>query len=126
MEDQPSAPGVLPGLLRKHRSLEESMRDLLPTPDSVLAAGQTLLGFAREEEEALAALGRLLEPAVINEMRAEHVEISQDLELLAWLVSTAADSADASVLAESLARRIHCHVNRDGRLLARAVGLRLR
>lgn len=101
------------------------MRDLVPTPAAVLAAGQTLLQFARQEDEALAAFGRLLEPAVINEMRAEHEEISQDLDLLAWLVSTTPDSPDASVLAESLARRMHRHVNRDGRLLARVAGLRL-
>jgi hypothetical protein len=123
MEDQPSAPGVLTGLLREHRTLEDCVRDLVPTPASVLAAGQTLLGFARQEDEALAALARLLEPAVIEEMRAEHEEISQDLDLLAWLVSSTPDSPDVAVLAESLARRMHRHVNRDGRLLARAAGL---
>jgi hypothetical protein len=114
------------GLLREHRSLEDCVRDLVPTPASVLAAGRTLLAFARQEDEAFAALARLLEPAVINEMRAEHEEISQDLDLLAWLVSTTPDSLDASVLAESLARRMHRHVNRDGRLLARVAGLRPR
>lgn len=89
----------------------------------VLAAGQTLLSFARQEDKALAALSSLMEPAVINELRAEHEEISHDLELLGWILSTTPDSPDASALAESLARRMHTHVSRDGRLLARAVGL---
>ena len=99
------------------------MRELHPTPELVLAAGQTLLAFARQEDQAFSALNRLLEPAVLEEMRAEHEEISRDLELLDWLVTSSPESPDAAVLAESIARRMLQHVSRDGRLLARATGV---
>jgi len=114
---------VLIDLLREHRALEERVRELHPTPERVLAAGQRLLAFARQEDQAFSALNRLLEPAVLDEMRAEHEEISRDLELLDWLVTSSAESPDAEVLAESIARRMLRHVNRDGRLLARATGV---
>jgi len=91
--------------------------------EDVLEAGRTLLAFARHEDQAMAALTHLMEPAVLNELRTEHEEISHDLELLGWIVSTSPESPDASALAESLARRMHKHVSRDGRLLARAIGL---
>ena len=114
---------VLVDLLRDHRALEDRVRELHPTPELVLAAGQTLLAFARQEDQAFSALNRLLEPAVLDEMRAEHEEISRDLELLDWLVTSSPESPDAAVLAESIARRMLRHVNRDGRLLARAAGV---
>jgi hypothetical protein len=115
---------VLVDLLREHRVLEDGMRELDPTPGLVLAVGQTLLAFARQEDEAFSALNRLLEPAVLDEMRAEHEEISRDLELLDWLVCSTPDSPDAAVLAASIASRMLRHVSRDGRLLARATGVR--
>ena len=90
----------------------------------VLAAGRTLLSFARQEDQALAALTSLMEPAVLHELRVEHREISHDLDLLGWLVRTTPESPDVPALAESLARRMHKHVSRDGRLLARAAGLK--
>ena len=93
------------------------------SPAGVLAAGRTLLGFARREDEAFATLTRWLDPAVLQEMQAEHDEITSDLELLEWLEEAVPDSPDAGVLAESLARRMLQHVSRDGRLLARAAGL---
>ena len=92
----------------------------------VLDAGQTLLAFARHEDQAMAALAHLMEPAVVEELRIEHAEISHDLELLGWIVATSPESPDAAALAESLARRMHKHVSRDGRLLARAAGLTAR
>jgi hypothetical protein len=116
-------PAVLAELLEEHRCLEDRMSALQGSVADVLAAGETLLTFARQEDEALAALATLMEPAVINELRAEHEEISHDLDLLGWIASTTPDSPDASALAESLARRMHKHVSRDGRLLARALGL---
>jgi hypothetical protein len=61
---------------------------------------------------------------VLDEMRAEHEEISRDLELLDWLVCSTPDSPDAAVLAASIASRMLRHVSRDGRLLARATGVR--
>jgi hypothetical protein len=121
-----TSPAVLTALLAEHRALEDRMRTLNGCPADVLAAGQRLLAFARQEDEALAALTTLMEPAVVNELRAEHEEISHDLDLLGWIVTTTPDSPDASALAESLARRMHTHVSRDGRLLARAVGLSAR
>lgn len=114
---------VIVDLLREHRALENRVRELDPTPELVLAAGLTLLAFARQEDQAFSALNRLIEPAVLEEMRAEHEEISRDLELLDWLASSTPASPDATTLAESLARRMLRHVSRDGRLLARATGV---
>ena len=99
------------------------MRALNGCAADVLEAGQRLLAFARHEDQAMAALAQLMEPSVLNDLRTEHEEISHDLELLGWIVSTSPESPDASALAESLARRMHKHVSRDGRLLARAAGL---
>lgn len=102
------------------------MSTLQTSAVEVLQAGQTLLDFAHREDQALSALSGLMEPPVIDELRAEHDEIGRDLELLEWILSTTPDSPDASALAESLARRMHTHVSRDGRLLARALGLSAR
>lgn len=122
MEQQAPPPG-LDALLRQHRSLEDRMRTLGGCVADVLEAGHALLAFAEQEDRAMAMLARLLEPAVIDELRVEHDEIAHDLELLAWIVATTPDSPDGSALAESLARRMHTHVSRDGRLFARALGL---
>lgn len=123
MEQRRSSSSVLADLLQEHRELEALIRDTIASPARVLAAGRTLLGFARREDEAFSTLTRWLDPAVLEEMRAEHDEITSDLELLAWLEETTPESPDAAVLAESLARRMLQHVSRDGRLLARAAGL---
>ena len=123
MEPHSSPAAVLSALLREHRSLEERIRWMSATPPQVLQAGRTLLEFARHEDQAFATLARWLDPAVLDEMGAEHAQISHDLELLEWLLTTMPDSPDAAVLAESLARRMYSHVSRDGRLLARAAGL---
>ncbi|HVL69046.1 MAG TPA: hypothetical protein VM364_17445 [Vicinamibacterales bacterium] len=93
------------------------------SPAEVLAAGQALLAFAQQESHAFSVLLRLLDPAVVHEMETEHQEFARDLELLEWLVTTTSESPDAAMLAESLARRMHQHVARDGRLLARAAVL---
>lgn len=115
----------LAALLEEHRALEDRLSTLSGRADAgdVLAAGRTLLAFAGQESRALSALAALLEPAVIEELRAEHEEISHDLDLLGWIVTMTPDSPDATALAASLARRMHKHVSRDGRLLARAAGL---
>ena len=123
MEPRPTPPHVLSDLLEEHRALEAVIREMIASPPRVLAAGRTLLGFARREDDAFATLSRWLDPIVLEEMRAEHEEITSDLELLEWLAEATPDSPDASVLAESLARRMLQHVSRDGRLLARAARL---
>jgi hypothetical protein len=120
--ERPTSP-VLAGLLIEHRRLESCVRTMDASPVEVLAAGQTLLAFAANEDRALASLLRLLDQEVIDELHAEHAELGRDLELLQWLLATTPDSPDAAVLAQSLARRMHQHVSRDGRLLARAAHL---
>jgi hypothetical protein len=96
---------------------------LLASPREALAAGEALLAFAKHEDEAFSALTPLLDPAARAELCAEHEQIAEDLELLGWLLRTAPDSSDLPVLTTSLVRRMRRHIDRDGRLLARAVGL---
>ena len=123
MEQHHSPSNLLAELLQEHSALETLIRETTASPARVLDAGRTLLGFARREDDAFATLARWLDPIVLEEMRAEHEEITSDLELLEWLAEATPDSPDASVLAESLARRMLQHVSRDGRLLARAARL---
>lgn len=112
---------MIAALLREHRLLEDRVHAMPASADQVLEVGQTLLAFARQEDEAFAALRPLLDPVVLSEMGEEHREIGGDLELLEWLVTSAPASPDVAVMTESLARRIRQHVSRDGRLLSRAV-----
>ncbi len=121
--EQRHSPSVLADLLQEHRALETLVRGTMASPAQVLAAGRTLLRFASHEDDALAILARWLDPAVLENIRAEHEAIASDLELLEWLAGTTPDGPDAAVLAESLARRMLLHVSRDGRLLARAAEL---
>lgn len=123
MEPSSHPSALLSGLLREHHLLEDCIRTMRITPPRILEAGRTLLAFAEQEDRALSVLARWLDPIVLEEMSAEHDEIGRDLELLEWLVRTTPESPDAMILAESLARRMHKHVTRDGRLLARAAGL---
>jgi hypothetical protein len=67
------------------------------------------------------ALLAALDPSIHRDMAREHEEFAEDLELLRWLLETTPDSPDLVVLTESLVRRMRQHVERDGRLLARAV-----
>lgn len=120
---KPPSP-VLATLLSEHRAVEGRIQDMEDSPHEVLAAGQALLTFARQEDEAFAALASLMDRVVLDEMSAEHDEIASDLELLEWLAATTPASLDTIVLSESLARRMKRHVSRDGRLLARAAGMR--
>lgn len=123
MEPRPSPSSLLAELLREHRALETLIAGTIACPAGILTAGRTLLQFAGREDDAFGVLARWLDPAVLAEMRAEHEEITDDLELLEWLVTATPDSPDATVLAESLAGRMLHHVRRDGRLLARAAAL---
>ncbi|HVH55457.1 MAG TPA: hypothetical protein VM791_04350 [Vicinamibacterales bacterium] len=114
---------VLDALLAEHRELHSHIEGLLASPRETLAAGEALLAFAKHEDAAFAALTPLLDPAVQAELSAEHQQIADDLELLRWLLRTTPDSPDLSVLTTSLVRRMRRHIDRDGRLLARAAGL---
>jgi hypothetical protein len=114
---------VLDALLTEHRELHSHIEGLLASPRETLAAGEALLAFAKHEDAAFAALTPLLDPAVQAELSAEHQQIAEDLELLRWLLRTTPDSPDLSVLTTSLVRRMRRHIDRDGRLLARAAGL---
>ena len=89
----------------------------------VLAAGEALLSFAQREDEALAGVLQLLDPAVRMELSAEHDQLADDLGLLEWLLRTTPESPDVSVLSVSLARRMRQHLERDERLLNRSLAL---
>ena len=115
-----TAEAELLALLNEQRTLEAQLHDLGGNAGHVLAAGAALLEFASREERAFATMAALLDPVVRNELAGEHEQFAEDLELLAWLVGTSPDSPDVPVLTTSLVRRMRQHVERDGRLLARA------
>ena len=112
---------MLAALVAEQRTLDGVLRALPADPRQVLLAGEAVLQFAGHEEQALAAVSPLLDPAVHAELAREHEEFGEDLELLRWLLETTPDSPDVAVLTASLVRRMRQHVERDGRLLARAV-----
>lgn len=117
---------VLAALIAEQVRLEERIGELRSSPHRTLLAGKAFLAFAARQEEALAVLSSLLDPVVQAEMRAEHEQIGEDLELLEWLLETTPESPDVAVLTLSLIRRMRQRVDRDSRLLARAAALRLR
>ncbi len=114
---------ALARLIGVQRALEARTTAVDPSPAAVLEAGQAVLEFATSEEQAFFPLLPLLDPAVRSELGDEHEQLAEDLQLLQWLVSTTPDSPDVASLAGALARRMHAHVARDGRLLAHAVRL---
>ena len=120
---QPSPHAALAALLEAQRALEVEIQALPADPSGTLVAGEALLQFARQEEEALGALATLLDPVVQTALVREHEEFAEDLELLRWLLDRTPDSPDVAVLSLSLVRRMREHIERDGRLLARAVHL---
>ena len=119
----PSNAPELATLLAEHRELQSRIDGLLTSPREALAAGEALLAFAAREQEAFSSLAPLLDPAVYADLNAEHQQIADDLELLAWLARTAPDSPDLTVLTTSLVRRMRGHMTRDARLLLRAATL---
>lgn len=102
------------------RSLEARTETLDGSPAAVLELGPAVLDFAATEEHAFLPLLGLLDPVVRAELADEHASLSQDLELLRWIVETTPESTDAAVLAEALTTRVRRHIARDGRLLAQA------
>ena len=119
----PSTPGDLSELLQTQRALEDELRLLPPGVDSALAAGHAVLAFAARETEAFSLLQSLLDPAAHQDLARQHAEIAEDLTLLEWLLTSGEDERDVDVLSRSLVRRMREHVERDGRLLVRALRL---
>jgi hypothetical protein len=119
----PNGQSTLATLLAELRALEERINRLGLCPEDALIVGDALLAFADREDEAFSALAQLLDPAARRELASEHQQIAEDLTLLDWLVRATPDSPDIDVLTTSLLRRMRQHVDRDGRLLARATGL---
>jgi hypothetical protein len=116
-------PDTLSRLLAIQQALEARTTAVEQAPASVLEVGKAVLDFASSEEEAFFPILPLLDPAVRSELGDEHEQLAEDLQLLEWLVSTTPDSPDVGTLSDALARRMHAHVARDGRLLAHALRL---
>ena len=114
---------MLSELLAEQRELEGRIHELQASPSDTLAVGEALLAFAAREDEAFSTLAPLLDPAAHAELAAEHQQFAEDLELLDWLHRTTPGSPDVSMLTTSLIRRMRQHIDRDGRLLARAATL---
>ena len=107
-------------LLAEQRALEEQVHDLRLSAPQTLRVGEALLAFARREDQAFSAVAPLLDPVVQLGLEVEHRQFEEDLQLLEWLVNTTPKSPDVLVLTVSLRMRMRQHVERDGRLLARA------
>jgi hypothetical protein len=112
-------------LLARQVALLSRLDGLRGDANEVLGVGTDVLRFAAEEERALFPLLPLLDPIARAELGHEHEEISADLELLEWLLSTTPDSADVEILVAAVVRKVRQHVERDGRLLLRASRLTL-
>lgn len=119
----PSGQAKLAALLAEQRALEQRIHELGPCVEETLIVGQALLSFAEREGNAFSAVTPWLDPAVHQELAMEHQQIAEDLQLLDWLVRTTPDSPDVTVLTAALLRRMRQHIDRDGRLLARAAGM---
>jgi hypothetical protein len=121
---QPSnGQSTLAALLAEQRALAERINRVGSCPEEALIVGDAMLAFADREDEAFSGLASLLDPAAQQELASEHQQIAEDLTLLDWLVRTTPDSPDIDMLTTSLLRRMRQHIDRDGRLLARATGL---
>lgn len=117
---------MLASLIAEQQELEERIQDLESSPRQTLVVGEALLAFAGREGEAFSAIAALLDPSVQAELATEHRQFAEDLELLEWLLRTTPGSPDVAVLTASLIRRMRQHIDRDGRLLARAALLKAR
>lgn len=111
---------MLVALLAEQRALEEQVHEIGLGAEETLRVGQALLAFARREDQAFSAVAPLLDPVVQQDLAGEHRQLEDDLQLLDWLVKTTPESPDVLVLTASLRTRMRQHVERDGRLLARA------
>lgn len=120
MSDSPRA-AALAALLNSQRTIQTWMRRAGQSPHDVLEIGRQVLQFAEREEEAFGSLLPLMDNAVRAVLAAEHEALGEDLSLLEWLLTHMPDSPDVPALAGSLARRMCDHLERDGRLLARAL-----
>jgi hemerythrin HHE cation binding domain-containing protein len=115
----------LEALLEQQRALLARLDALEPSAAEVLELGAEVLRFAEQEERAFFPLLPLLDPIARAELGHEHDELTEDLELLEWLVATTPESPDVEILAHALIKRVRNHVDRDGRLLLRASKLTL-
>lgn len=111
---------ALATLIDSQRAMEALVRQAGHSPQDVLEIGRQVLQFAEREEEAFRSLLPLMDNAVRTGLATEHEQFGEDLRLLEWLLAHTPDSPDVSALASSLARRMTDHLERDGRLLARA------
>lgn len=110
-------------MLQQHQALVSALHSSPMRAEEVIAVGRSVLAFAREEGRTLAVLLSLLEPAVREDLSAEHALLADDVALLEWLLETAPDSPDVDALSHSLAWRLREHLERDSRMLERAARL---
>ena len=114
---------TLAALLDEQRRLQAQVDDSDISPRQTLATGEALLQFAARETDAFWYLEPLLDPAARVDLATDHQQLAEDLELLDWLLGTTPESPDVTVLNASLRRRMRQHIERDGRLLGRALHL---
>jgi hypothetical protein len=113
-----SSAGLLRRAAREHRRLERLTASVSEAdPAAVLQLGTSVLLHGLFEEAHLFTVHRLLDPAVREELSAEHERIRDGLSLLEDLLSEPSPSEDLRSRAAAVARRLRDHVARDGRVL---------
>jgi hypothetical protein len=88
-----------------------------PRVEATLAFGAAVSLHALLEPELLAAQHNLLDPAVAEELVADHARLAEDLDLLAELAAAEPASPDLPPLAAALREHLLRHVERDERAL---------
>lgn len=101
-----------------HRRLEGRAAQTQPDDyRAVQSLGETVLEHGAEEVARLAPIWRWVDPAVQEELAAEHASLQEDLQFLAELQQTAPGSEDLRLVAAGLLERLLRHIRRDERTL---------
>lgn len=105
-------------LAATHESVLRWMRlGVEPPVEATLALGAAVLLHALLEPVLLAAQRHLLDPAVAEELAADHARLAADLDLLAELALGDPASPDLPPLAAALREHLVRHTERDERAL---------
>ncbi len=105
-----------------HRLAERAGALDAASPPAVLDLGAAVLFHGELERQWLFARHPLLDPAVIEQLTAEHDQLALDLETFDSLWHADPESHDVPALSGSLLSRLRDHIARDERVLYQVPG----